>query len=52
MHVHLSRAYADPESFVRGGPNLITIFFSFFYLVDEVGNCFATVAVTVTTNCL
>ena len=24
----------DPESFVRGGPNLITFFFSFF-LVDE-----------------
>ena len=25
-------ACADPESFVRGGPNLISFFFFFFFL--------------------
>ena len=27
--------YADPESFVRGGPHLIMFFFCFVFLVDE-----------------
>ena len=26
---------ADPENFVRGGPNLITLFFVLFFLIDE-----------------
>ena len=25
----------DPESFVRGGLNLITVFFCVFFIVDE-----------------
>ena len=29
----LERACADPESFVKGGPNLITVFFLFFFFV-------------------
>ena len=29
------KACADPESFVRGGPNLITFFFLFIYFYDS-----------------